>query len=246
MRIEKNAAEVLAQIVPGRIPEHVAIIMDGNGRWAAGKGKPRTHGHIKGVDAVRQVVAASARLGIKYLTLYVFSQENWQRPEQEIDTLMRLIVKNIKKETQNFKQNGIRLLVIGNLERLPLPVAQELEKEIKRTAANKKMTLVLAIGYSGRREIVKAAREIAFNVKEKKIPIEHIDELLFSSYLCTRDIPDPELVIRTSGESRISNFLLWEIAYSEFLFIDKNWPDFGQEDLYNAIADLQAHKSNEE
>lgn len=244
MRTEKTTINKRPQIDIDRLPEHIAIIMDGNGRWAKGKGKPRTYGHIKGVDTVRRVVEASVRLGIKYLTLYVFSKENWQRPEQEVKTLMQLIIKNIRRETQNFAKNGIRLLVIGNLKNLPAPVARELQKEIKKTANNKKMTLALAINYSGRQDIVRAVREIALKVKEKKIPVNSIDESLFSSYLCTSYIPDPELVIRTSGETRISNFLLWEIAYSEFLFIEKNWPEFEQADLLEAIALFQSRKPN--
>jgi undecaprenyl diphosphate synthase len=225
------------------LPGHVAIIMDGNGRWAQKKGKPRTYGHIKGVDSVRRIVEAAVRGGIKYLTLYVFSRENWKRPETEVKTLMQLIIKNIRRETKNFKKNGIRLLVIGNFKSLPPRVHNELQKEIKKTADNKTMTLILAINYSGRQEIVNAAREIATKVKEKEISPDNINDSLFSSYLNTHQVPDPDLVIRTSGENRISNFLLWQIAYSELLFVKKNWPEFTEEDFYGAIANYQQRKS---
>jgi len=222
-----------------RLPGHVAIIMDGNGRWAKKQGKPRTYGHIRGVDTVRKIVAAAARMDIKYLTLYVFSKENWNRPEKEVNALMRLIIKNVKRESRNFKENGIRLLVIGNLDGLPSSVFKELHQEIKRTEKNNKLTLVLAINYSSRQEIVNAARQIAVKTQNKEIVIEDINERLFSSYLSPHQIPDPELVIRTSGENRISNFLLWQIAYSELLFVEKNWPEFTPEDFCEAIANYQ-------
>jgi undecaprenyl diphosphate synthase len=222
-----------------RLPGHVAIIMDGNGRWAKKQGKPRTYGHIKGVDTVRKIVAAATRMGIKYLTLYVFSKENWNRPEKEINALMRLIIKNVKRESRNFKEKGIRLLVIGNLEGLPSSVYKELQNEIKRTEKNNKLTLVLAINYSSRQEIVRAARQIAIKVQKKEISADGICESLFSSHLSTHQIPDPELVIRTSGENRISNFLLWQIAYSELMFVDKNWPEFTPGDFNEAIANYK-------
>jgi len=221
------------------LPGHVAIIMDGNGRWAAKRGKPRTYGHIKGVDTVRKIVEAAARLGISYLTLYVFSRENWSRPQNEVNMLMKLFIKNIRKETRNFEENGIRLLAIGDLEGLPPVVFTELEKEIQRTANNKRLTLILAINYSGRREIVNAAREIVFKVHNKEIPIDRISESLFTSHLNPYHIPDPALVIRTSGENRISNFLLWQIAFSELFFIEKNWPDFTKKDFYEVVANYR-------
>jgi undecaprenyl diphosphate synthase len=226
-----------------RLPGHVAIIMDGNGRWAKKQGKPRTYGHIKGVDTVRKIVAAAARMGIKYLTLYVFSKENWNRPEREVNALMRLIIKNVKRESRNFKENGIRLLVIGNVEGLPSAVFKELHQEIKRTEKNNKLTLVLAINYSSRQEIVNAARQIAIKVQRKEISADSICEALFSSYLSTHQIPDPELVIRTSGENRISNFLLWQIAYSELMFVEKTWPEFTPGDFNDAIASYQSRKN---
>jgi undecaprenyl diphosphate synthase len=234
--------QIEGTIDTARLPGHVAIIMDGNGRWAKKKGKPRTYGHIKGVETVRKIVETAARLGVKYLTLYVFSKENWKRPEREVNALMKLIIKNVRRETQNFKENGIRLLVIGDLNCLPPVVSEELQKEITKTAANKKMTLVLAINYSGRQEIINAAREISLKVQKKEISANSIDEHLFSSHLSTHQLPDPELLIRTSGESRISNFLLWQIAYSELLFVDKNWPEFTGEDFYEAIANYQIRK----
>jgi undecaprenyl diphosphate synthase len=226
-----------------RLPGHVAIIMDGNGRWAKKQGKPRTYGHIKGVDTVRKIVAAAAQMGIKYLTLYVFSKENWNRPEREVNALMRLIIKNVKRESRNFKENGIRLLVIGNVEGLPSAVFKELHQEIKRTEKNNKLTLVLAINYSSRQEIVNAARQIAIKVQRKEILADSICEALFSSYLSTHQIPDPELVIRTSGENRISNFLLWQIAYSELMFVEKTWPEFTPGDFNDAIASYQNRKN---
>ena len=229
-----------------KLPQHVAIIMDGNGRWAKKRGKPRTYGHIKGVDTVRKIVEAATRLGIKYLTLYVFSRENWNRSENEVKALMKLIIKNIRKETKNFKENGIRLLVIGSLGSLPSAVAKELKKEIQKTVDNKKLTLVLAINYSSRQEIVNAVREITIKVQQKEISADSISEALFSSYLNTHQIPDPELLIRTSGEIRISNFLLWQIAYSDLMFVEKNWPDFTKDDLYQAIASYQHRIQGEE
>jgi undecaprenyl diphosphate synthase len=231
-------------LVTDGLPGHVAIIMDGNGRWAKKQGKPRTYGHIKGVDTVRKIVAAATRMGIKYLTLYVFSKENWNRPEKEVNALMRLIIKNVKRESRNFKENGIRLLVIGNLEGLPVSVYKELQREIKRTEKNNKLTLVLAINYSSRQEIVSAVRQIALKVERREISVNGICEALFSSHLSTRQIPDPELVIRTSGENRISNFLLWQIAYSELMFVDKAWPEFTTDDFNEAITNYQNRKNN--
>jgi undecaprenyl diphosphate synthase len=239
---KNNMKQIKATNDTARLPGHVAIIMDGNGRWAKKKGKPRTYGHIKGVETVRKIVETAVRLGVKYLTLYVFSKENWNRPKREVNALMRLIVKNVKRESRNFKENGIRLLVIGNLKGLPSAVFKELHQEIKRTEKNRKLTLVLAINYSSRQEIVNAARQIAIKVQGKEISADGICEALFSSYLSTHQIPDPELVIRTSGENRISNFLLWQIAYSELMFVDKNWPEFTPGDFCEAITNYQNRK----
>jgi undecaprenyl diphosphate synthase len=222
-----------------QVPRHVAIILDGNGRWAKQRGKPRTYGHIKGVAAVRKTVEAAVQLGIKYLTLFVFSKENWHRPQQEVNELMDLLFKTIKNETHTFEKNNIRLQIIGNLGHLPKRNYQAMQQLIAETAQNKRMILILAISYGARQEILEAAREIADQVQNKKISVENIDESLFQSHLYTAGIPDPELLIRTSGERRISNFLLWQIADSELIFLDKYWPDFTKEDLYKAIAAYQ-------
>jgi undecaprenyl diphosphate synthase len=228
-------------IDPRRLPRHVAIILDGNGRWAKQRGKPRTYGHIKGVDAVRKTVKAAAQLGIKYLTLYVFSRENWDRPQDEVNDLMELLFKTIKKETHTFDENDIRLQIIGNPEHLPKRNYQAMRELIRHTAQHKRMTLVLAISYGARQEIIHAARKIAHQVQNREISLESIDESLFQSHLYTAGIPDPDLLIRTSGERRVSNFLLWQIADSELIFLDKYWPDFTKEDLYKAIAAYQNH-----
>lgn len=225
-----------------RLPRHVAIILDGNGRWAKLRGKPRIYGHIKGVDAVRNTVEAAAQLGIKYLTLFVFSRENWNRPKNEVKELMNLLFKTIKKETNTFKENEIRLRVIGNLDQLPDRNCQGMQQLIRRTAQNKRMTLILAVSYSARQEIINAAKKIVHQVQNREISPERIDEPLFQSHLYTAGIPDPELLIRTSGEQRISNFLLWQIADAELIFLDKYWPDFTSKDLYNAIATYQKRR----
>ena len=221
------------------IPKHVAIIMDGNGRWAKRQGKPRVYGHKKGADAVRRIVEASAELGIKYLTLFTFSKENWNRSESEINSLMNLLLTTINSETKTLIKNNIRLLAIGDLENLPKNTYKKLMDAIDVTKGNNGMTLVLALSYGSRWEIVKSVKQICSDIIEKKISVEDIDDSLFSSYLLTSDFPDPELVIRTSGENRISNFLLWQIAYSELYFTDKFWPDFHKEDFYEAISNYQ-------
>jgi undecaprenyl diphosphate synthase len=222
-----------------KLPTHVAIIMDGNGRWAKQRGGLRIFGHQHGVVAVKDTTEAAAELGIKFLTLYAFSTENWNRPKREVDALMELLVKTINKETKTLNDNNIRLLAIGDLDSLPKKCYNELMESVNRTASNSRMTLVLALSYSSRWEIVEAARQIAVKVKNAELDPEKIDQELFSSFLTTKDIPDPELLIRTSGEYRISNFLLWQIAYSELYFTPKLWPDFRKEDLYEAIIDFQ-------
>ncbi len=222
-----------------RLPEHIAVIMDGNGRWAKEQGKMRIFGHQNGVGAVRAVSEACAELGVKYLTLYAFSTENWNRSQIEVDALMRLLSKTIAEEVKTLNDNDIRLNAIGDLERLPKYNYDALMKTIDETKDNKRMTLTLCLSYSGRWEIMQAAKRIAEDVKNGNITIEQIDEKCFSDYLNTSGMPDPELLIRTSGEERISNFLLWQLAYSEFYFTDKFWPDFGKEDLYAAIVDYQ-------
>lgn len=230
---------IKSQINLENLPKHVAIIMDGNGRWAKGKGKLRVFGHENGVKAVRETVEAAAELGIDYLTLYAFSTENWNRPKYEINALMKLLVTSISKETKTLIKNNIRLSTIGDLNSLPNDCRKEMEETMKITATNTRMQLNLALSYSSRWEIVQAVKQIATEIKAGKIETDDIDEELFSSYLDSSHSPNPELLIRTSGEYRISNFLLWQIAYAELYFTDKLWPDFGKEDLYTAILDYQ-------
>jgi undecaprenyl diphosphate synthase len=225
-----------------KLPKHIAIIMDGNGRWAKQKGKSRTFGHQNGVTAVKETTEAAAELGIKFLTLYAFSTENWSRPKFEVNALMKLLVKTINKETQTLNKNNIRLLAIGDLKSLPGNCYQELQEAINNTAENTRMSLVLALSYSSKWEIVNAVKRIAELVSREEIKMNEINQEMFSRYLTTDGIPDPELLIRTSGEYRISNFLLWQIAYSELSFTTKLWPDFGKEDLYKAIIDYQSRE----
>ncbi len=231
--------DLKSRIDPDHLPKHVAIIMDGNGRWAKQRGKPRTFGHQNGVRAVRETTEAAAELGIGYLTLYAFSTENWKRPKIETDALMTLLLQTIHKETRTLNKNNIRLKAIGDLMSLPPRTRKQLEKAIENTASNNRMTLTLALSYSSRWEIVNAVRKIAGQVSQGKLEAEAIDQRLFESCLETPDMPDPELLIRTSGEYRVSNFLLWQIAYAELYFTDKLWPDFGKEDLYSALIDFQ-------
>lgn len=222
-----------------RLPEHVAVIMDGNGRWAKKQGKIRIFGHQNGVGAVRAVSEACAELGVKYLTLYAFSTENWNRSQIEVDALMKLLSKTIAEETSTLNKNKIRLKVIGDIRRLPEYNYDALMRAIEETKDNDRMTLTLCLSYSGRWEITQAVRQIAEKIKNNELSPEQIDEQCLSDFLQTKGMPDPELLIRTSGEERISNFLLWQLAYSEFYFTDKLWPDFDKEDLYNAIFDYQ-------
>lgn len=223
----------------GRLPQHVAVIMDGNGRWAKEKGKMRIFGHQNGVAAVRAVSEACAELGVKYLTLYAFSTENWNRSKIEVDALMKLLSKTIAEEVKTLNDNNIRLNAIGDLTRLPKYNYDALMKAIEDTKNNDRMTLTLCLSYSGRWEITHAVRSLAEKVLSGELKLEQIDENCFSNFLNTKDMPDPELLIRTSGEERISNFLLWQLAYSEFYFTDKFWPDFNKEDLYEAIVNYQ-------
>jgi undecaprenyl diphosphate synthase len=220
----------------GGIPEHIAIIMDGNGRWARKRGLPRVAGHKKGVDSVRDVVEACAQLGVKYLTLYTFSTENWNRPKDEVSTLMRLLVRSLKDETDELHQNNIRLTTIGDLSSLPDEVQVQLKEAIEKTKDNKRMTLNLALSYSGRWELIEAIRSIAIKVKNGEMNPEDINDKDFAGYLTTKNIPDPDLLIRTSGEFRVSNFLLWQIAYTEFYISDVYWPEFRRKHLYEAIT----------
>lgn len=221
------------------LPRHIAIIMDGNGRWAKERGKIRTFGHSHGVAAVRDTVEGAAEIGVNFLTLYAFSTENWNRPKFEINALMELLIHTIGKETKTLIDNNIRLEAIGNIESLPKSCIRELKKAMDETKNNSRMTLVLALSYSSRWELTEAAKKIALLAESGKIKSTDVDEKLFSSQLNTNQIPDPELLIRTSGEYRISNFLLWQIAYAELYFTEKLWPDFRREDLFEAIADFQ-------
>ncbi|MBR1773950.1 MAG: isoprenyl transferase [Bacteroidales bacterium] len=222
-----------------RLPVHIAIIMDGNGRWAKKQNKERIFGHQNGVNAVRNVCEAGAELGIGYLTLYTFSKENWNRPKEEVDALMKMLVVTIGNEEKTLMDNNIRLQTIGDTLELNNDTRTALLNLIEKTSKNTGMTLVLALNYSSRWEITKAVKEIAKDFSENKINEKDIDEKLVSSYLTTKDMPDPDLLIRTSGELRISNYLLWQIAYSELYFSDVLWPDYSKEDLYKAIIDYQ-------
>jgi undecaprenyl diphosphate synthase len=222
-----------------KLPVHVAVIMDGNGRWAAQHGKERIFGHQQGVEAVRTVIEATAELGIKYLTLYAFSTENWDRPDDEVNALMRIMVQSLNNETDKLIKNNIRLTAIGDLDRLAADVRARLSDTINVTSGSTGLGLIVALSYSSRWEIIRAAKKIAGDVAGGLLKIESIDENEFSKRLTTKDIPDPDLMIRTSGELRISNFLLWQLAYAELYFTEKLWPDFGKEDLYEAIIDFQ-------
>ena len=230
------------KINPAKLPQHVAIIMDGNGRWAKQKGKFRIFGHTNGVKAVRDAVEGAAEAGIKYLTLYAFSTENWNRPKLEVNALMELLVNTIHKETETLMKNNIRLVAIGDLENLPKKCYKELKEAISKTSGNTHMTLNLALNYSSRWEIVAAVKKIASQIKSGELNPEDIDESKFVSQLCTSDMPDPELLIRTSGEHRISNFLMWQISYSELYFTEKLWPDFRREDLFEALVNFQSRE----
>ena len=213
--------------------------MDGNGRWAARHGKDRIFGHQQGVKAVRVVIEAAAEIGIKYLTLYAFSTENWGRPDNEVSALMSLMVQSLNDETDTLLKNNIRLSSVGDLDRLTEDVRSRLFETINLTSVSTGMNLIVALSYSSRWEITEAVKEIALEIAQRKITVDSVDETLIEKYLCTTGIPDPDLMIRTSGELRISNFLLWQLAYTELYFTDILWPDFGKEDLYNAIIDYQ-------
>ncbi len=227
------------QINTERLPRHVAIIMDGNGRWARQRGMERNFGHEQGVNAVRNVIETAAELGLKYLTLYTFSTENWNRPDDEISALMGIMVQSLNNETETLVKNNVRLLAIGDLDRLANDVRERLSETIKVTSVSNGLNLVVALSYSSRWEIVNAARKLAADVTNGKSDPSNISEADFEKYLTTSGIPDPELMIRTSGELRISNFLLWQLAYTELYFTELLWPDFGKEDFYEAILDYQ-------
>lgn len=225
-----------------KLPQHVAVIMDGNGRWAKQRGFVRTLGHEKGVDAVRHTVEAATELGIRFLTMYAFSTENWNRPKHEIDALMRILVKSLHAELKTFMNNNIRLQAIGDLKSLPPKSYLKLIETIEKTSANSGLTLILALSYSSRWELVEAARAIARKAAEGVLKPDDLDATMFSGFLSTSSVPDPELLIRTSGEYRISNFLLWQAAYAELYFTDTLWPDFDKEEFYKAIVCFQSRE----
>ena len=227
------------QIVRERLPRHVAIIMDGNGRWAKREGLARIFGHRKGVETVHRITEAAAELGIGYLTLYTFSTENWNRPKEEVDALMALLVDTIAKETPTLMKNNIRLETIGDLSRLPEQTRSKFIGCIQETSNNTGLSLVIALSYSARWEIIRATQMMAAAVQAGQLLVEDINEETISSFMTTRNMPDPDLLIRTSGELRISNFLLWQLAYSELYFTDCLWPEFTEEEFYHAIVDYQ-------
>ncbi len=224
------------------LPRHISIIMDGNGRWAKQKGYLRAFGHEEGTKSVRDVVEGCAEIGIENLTLYAFSTENWNRPKREVDTLMRLLVNSLKKEIKTLTENDIKLMAIGNLDSLPSKAQRELNEVIEKTSNNSRMTLTLALSYGSREELMHMVREISAKVNNKEISPEAIDESIINQHLYTRNLPDVDLLIRTSGEQRISNFLLWQIAYAELYFTPILWPDFRREDLYEAIYNYQTRE----
>lgn len=226
-------------IIIERLPRHIAIIMDGNGRWAQEKGESRLFGHLHGVESVRNIVEGAAELGIQYLTLYAFSTENWDRPQYEVTGLMELLIDTIRKEVPTLNKNNIRLHVIGDIQMLPESARRELNEALEETSTNTGLKLIMALSYSSRWELVNAVKNIASDVKDGKLKTEDITQESFQQYLTTSEFPDPELMIRTSGEFRISNFLLYQLAYAELYFTNTRWPDFRKENLYEAIIDFQ-------
>lgn len=234
---DKRNQEILKN--SGEIPLHIAIIMDGNGRWAKNKGSIRLHGHKVGVDSVRDITESCAQLGVKYLTLYAFSTENWGRPSTEVRGLMKLLVSSLRKEAENLNKNDIRLSTIGQLDRFPKSCQTELREAIELTKDNNRLELCLALSYSGRWDITEAVKKIATHVKDGRLDPELINDQMIGDHLSTADVPDPDLIIRTSGEYRISNFLLWQLAYSELYITETYWPDFRRDELYEAIRSYQ-------
>lgn len=224
----------------GEIPEHIAIIMDGNGRWARSKGSIRLHGHKVGVDSVRDITESCAQLGVKYLTLYAFSTENWGRPSAEVRGLMRLLVSSLRKEADNLHENNIKLVTIGQTDRFPDNCKKQLKEAIELTEGNDRLQLCLALSYSGRWDITEAVKKIATHVKEGRLDPALINDQMIADHLSTAEVPDPDLIIRTSGEYRISNFLLWQLAYSELYITEQFWPDFRRDELYKAINSYQS------
>lgn len=232
-------SDVLQRIDKTRLPRHIAIIMDGNGRWAKEQGQDRLFGHYQGVESVRNIVEGCAELGVEYLTLYAFSTENWDRPEYEVNGLMELLVNTIRKEVESLHKNNIRLRMIGDFDMLPPSAQQELNEALDMTKNNTGLNLVMALSYSGRWELAHAAKKIAQKVKEGSLAVENITQDVLHRHLSTGEFPDPELMIRTSGEYRISNFLLYQLAYAELYFTNVRWPDFRKQNLYEAIEDYQ-------
>ena len=230
------------KINKSKLPRHIAVIMDGNGRWAKKQGKLRLFGHENGVQSVREIAETAAELGVEYLTLYAFSTENWKRPRREVEALMSLLLKTINVETKTLNNNNIRLQTIGDIASLNKNIQNKLQKTIDETSANTRMTLIIALSYSSHFEIVQAIKKIAEKYKNNEITLDNINDDLVSNNLYTKDFPDPELLIRTSGEFRISNFLLWQLAYSEIYITPKLWPDFRKEDLYEAIVNFQCRE----
>jgi undecaprenyl diphosphate synthase len=235
-------SQLLNKIEKDHLPRHIAIIMDGNGRWAKEQGQDRLFGHFHGVESVRNIVEGCAELAIEYLTLYAFSTENWDRPEYEVVGLMELLVNTIRKEVESLNKNNIRLHVIGDMNMLPDYAKKELNEALNITRKNTGLNLIMALSYSGRWELLNAVKNIAHEVKENKLKVEEIDQDTLQQFLCTSGFPDPELMIRTSGEYRISNFLLYQLAYAELYFTNVRWPDFRKENLYEAIVDYQSRE----
>ncbi len=238
-KIRKRLSELKSS---GEIPQHIAIIMDGNGRWARKRGLPRVAGHRRGVETVREMVETCTELGVNYLTLYTFSTENWKRPSSEVSTLMRLIVSSLQNETNELHANNVKLNTIGNIQQLPEVVQDELKQALEKTKNNTALTLNLALSYSGRWELTKAIKSICEEYKKDSISLEDIDEKMISDFLDTKDMPDPDLLIRSGGEFRVSNFLLWQIAYSEIFVTDTLWPDFSADNIIEAINDFQSRE----
>ena len=235
-------SSLIEQIDKSRLPRHVAVIMDGNGRWAKKRNLERSEGHVEGVNTVRKITEIASEIGIGYLTLYTFSTENWNRPKEEVDALMNLIVVAIERETPDLIKNNVRLTMIGDIERMPEFARKRLQKCMDDTSHCNGLVLNLALSYSSKWEILKAVKAIAEEVRDGKIAVEAIDDTLFGNHLTTRNIPDPDLLIRTAGDLRISNFLLWQIAYSELYFTDIYWPDFTKDDFCRAIIDYQSRE----
>ncbi len=234
--------DIKGKLDPNNLPRHIAVIMDGNGRWAKKQGAKRIFGHKSAIKSVKEITEGCVELGIEYLTLYTFSTENWKRPKIEVDGLMRILVSSLRKELDTLQKNDVKLSAIGDLQNLPKVCQKELREAMDSTKYNSSMRLILALSYSGRWELLKAVRKLALDVKLGKIAVTDIDEKLLASNLETRDIPDPELLIRTSGEMRISNFLLWQIAYTELFITDVLWPDFRKEHLYQALIAYQSRE----